>query len=113
MTGLAVLAMAGVGLLAGCANPSYDPMAGTTTTTTVTRDAYGNPVASGTTVRDAYGNPVAANSQEYRDAYGRPMATAPGYGATAYPPVDCRASLLHQDRPGGSDYDPRRGAPSC
>lgn len=26
---------------------------------------------------------------------------------------NCRATFLHQDRPGGSDYDPRLGAPSC
>src|SRR5689334_4924867 len=101
-TALAALALGGAGLLGACADSTYDPMAGTTTTTTVTRDAYGNPIASGTTVRDAYGNPVSASSQEYRDAYGRPVATAPGYGSS-----DCRASFLHQDRPGGSDYNPR------
>jgi hypothetical protein len=135
------LAAAGLGaaLLAGC--ETYDAghvPAGGTSTTTVVRDAYGNPVAGGTTVRDAYGNPVAGGTT-VRDSYGRPIAAAPAYPApppyqsgpvysgSSYPPPayqdpiavgraqspDCRATALHQDRPGGSDYNPYRGAPSC
>jgi hypothetical protein len=82
-------------------------------------------VGSSTVVRDAWGNPVASSN---RGAYAAP----PVYSGSSMPPAsvvrpesqverdrraaqdpDCRATLLHQDRPGGSNYDPRRGAPSC
>ena len=82
--------------LVGCAEyPNGPPRAGTTTTTTVVRDAYGNPIARDTTVRDADGNPVYSGAS-------LPPAAAP-----------CQATPLHQDRPGGSDYNPYRGVPSC
>jgi hypothetical protein len=110
--------IAGLGLLAlaGCADPYANPAASGTTTTSVTRDAYGNPIASSTTVRDAYGNVVAA--QPSGGAYPAPgYPNQPAYGnagavARAQDP-NCRATPLHQDRPGGSDYNPYRGAPSC
>lgn len=113
---IALAAGLGAALLAGCADNydrPYTPTAASATTTTVVRDAYGNPISRETTVRDAYGNPVAASTaagyrDPYRDAYGRPIA--PG---TAVVPRDCEATPLHQDRPGGSDYNPARGAPSC
>jgi hypothetical protein len=114
------LATAGLGVLvlAGCTD-TYARRPATSETTTVVRDANGNPLSTATTVRDANGNVVAtgpsaapgySGSSTYPGAY-------PGYpsGGTypAYPRSGCEPSVLHQDRPGGSDYDPRRGAPSC
>jgi hypothetical protein len=119
----ASLIIAGLGLaaLAGCAEPG--PVATGTSTTSVTRDAYGNPIAANTTVRDAYGNVVSSTpgaAPVYgQSAYGAP---APIYQAPVYPNAPavarvqdprCQPTALHQDRPGGSDYNPYRGAPSC
>jgi hypothetical protein len=95
--------------LAGCAG--QDRTTPTTTTTSVTRDYWGNPVSESTVTRDADGNPIATNSRT------APGAAAPVYSGSGTPPAavvptpgrDCSATLLHQDRPGGSDYDPRRG----
>jgi hypothetical protein len=124
------LMAAGLGLfaLAGCADPYAQPVAGTSTTT-VTRDAYGNPIAARTTVHDAYGNTVssAPGAAPYNNAYPAPGYQAPpgyqtqGYGSSYQDPAaiaraqdpGCRATVLHQDRPGGNDYNPYRGAPSC
>ena len=119
------LMAAGLGLvaLAGCAD-AYDRPVGGTSTTTVTRDAYGNPIASRTTVNDAYGNPVsstAGTAPVYNNGYPAPAYRTEGYGSSYQDPTavaraqrpDCRATILHQDRPGGSDYNPYRGAPSC
>jgi hypothetical protein len=112
-------------LLAGCAyDDPYTPPG--TAATSVTRDYWGNPVASTTVVRDAWGNPVASSSGVA--AYPAP----PVYSGSSVPSAtvvrpesqierdrraandpNCRATLLHQDRPGGSNYDPMRGAPSC
>lgn len=97
-------------VLAGCAEPGRTTAATPTTTTTVTRDYWGNPISQSTTVRDANGNPISTSSQM---APGR----APVYEGSSVPPAvaapaprrDCPATVLHQDRPGGSDYDPRRG----
>jgi hypothetical protein len=115
--GLAALA------LAGCADDRATTAASpTTTTTTVTRDYWGNPVSQSTTVRDAHGNPVASSSSTVA-----PGAPATVYSGSSIPPAtserelalraaqhpECRATFLHQDRPGGSSYDPARGAPSC
>jgi hypothetical protein len=105
------LATAALGLLVliGCtdANSAYRRPA-SSETTTVVRDAYGNPLSSSTTVRDANGNivtnPSAAPVYSGSTAYP---------GAPAYPSRNCEATPLHQDRPGGSDYNPYRGAPSC
>jgi hypothetical protein len=122
----ASLIAAGLGLaaLAGCADPyATTPVATGTSTTTVTRDAYGNPIAANTTVRDAYGN-VVSTAPGAAPIYnqGAYAAPAPGYPAPVYqnaPAVAraqdprCQATPLHQDRPGGSDYNPYRGAPSC
>jgi hypothetical protein len=97
--------------LAGCAGQDRTTAAApTTTTTSVTRDYWGNPVSQSTVTRDAYGNPIATSSQAAPGA-------APVYSGAGTPPEaavpapgrDCSATLLHQDRPGGSDYDPRRG----
>jgi hypothetical protein len=131
LAGLAAVA------LAGCANEYAHPTTAatpTTTTTTVTRDYWGNPVAQSTTVRDAYGNPVASSSTAYPGGAPVYPGTAPVYSGSSVPPAtvypapamterdlairaaqlpECRATLLHQDRPGGSNYDPARGAPSC
>jgi hypothetical protein len=118
-------------LLAGCAyDEPYTPQG--TTATSVTRDYWGNPVGSTTVVRDAWGNPVAARSSGGYAAPGTVYSSPPVYSGSSMPPAtvvrpetqverdrraaqdpDCRATLLHQDRPGGSNYDPRRGAPSC
>lgn len=123
-----ILAVAGcaAALLAGCAyDDPYTPTG--SATSTVSRDYWGNPVARSTTT-DAYGRPLASSGQVY--AAPAPVYGAPVYSGSSLPPaarpeaqierdrrvandVDCRANLLHQDRPGGSDYDPRRGAPSC
>jgi hypothetical protein len=81
--------------LAACADDGRIAATPTTTTTT-TRDYWGNPVSQTTTARDAYGNPVYSGSST------APAAVAPGTR-------DCRATWLHQDRPGGSDYVPGRG----
>jgi len=123
--------LAGLGLLAlaGCADPNASPAARTTTTTSVTRDGYGNPIGSSTVVRDAYGNVVSAapGSPGYV-APGAPGYVAPAYGSSAsaygqpvYPngavaaaqDPRCQPTMLHQDRQGGNDYNPYRGAPSC
>jgi len=96
--------------LAGCAEPGGTGATPTTTTTSVTRDYWGNPVAESTVTRDAYGNPIATSSRTAPN-------TAPAYSGSSMPPAavvpgprrDCTATLLHQDRPGGNDYDPRRG----
>jgi len=123
-------------LLAGCVEDPYTPPG--TTATTVTRDYWGNPVASTTVTRDAYGNPIATNSAGVA-TYPAPIYNTPPvynappvYSGSSMPPStvvrpetqierdrraandpNCRPSLLHQDRPGGSDYNPLRGAPSC
>jgi hypothetical protein len=97
-------------LLAGCAEPGRTTGPTPTTTTTVTRDYWGNPISQSTVVRDANGNPVSTSSQ-------LAPGQAPVYSGSSMPPAvvapapsrDCRATPLHQDRPGGSDYDPRRG----
>jgi len=120
--------LAGLGLLAlaGCADPYASPAASGTTTTSVTRDAYGNPVGASTVTRDAYGNVVSAtpgtagyvapgygsSAPVYGSGYGQPVYPNGGNVAAAQDPR-CRSTALHQDRPGGSDYNPYRGAPSC
>ena len=94
--------------LVGCADQGRTTP--TTTTTSVTRDYWGNPVSESTVTRDANGNPIATSSRTAPGA-------APVYSGSSTPPAavvpaprrDCTATLLHQDRPGGSDYDPRRG----
>ncbi|HEX7966736.1 MAG TPA: hypothetical protein VF502_00850 [Stellaceae bacterium] len=55
--------------------------------------------ASGTTA----GTAVAPAPAYAAPGYGQPGYAAPGAGTTMAPPVQC-ADVLHQDRPGGSDY---------
>jgi hypothetical protein len=118
--GLAAIALGGCADDRGFGSSADGP---TTTTSTVTRDYWGNPVSQTTTVRDAEGNPITTTR---RGAPGQPV-----YSGSSTPPdavrgeterqralraarhPECRATLLHQDRPGGSNYDPARGAPSC
>jgi hypothetical protein len=71
---------AGLGLaaLAGCAAP-YAP-GPTTTTTTVVRDANGNPIAAGTTTRDSYGNAITSTPLgTYQSGPSYPAYPAPLY----------------------------------
>lgn len=71
---------AGLGLaaLAGCAAP-YAP-GPTTTTTTVVRDANGNPIATGTTTRDSYGNAITSTpSGTYQSGPSYPAYPAQPY----------------------------------
>jgi hypothetical protein len=71
-------AAAGLGLLglAGCVVPPYGtaayPVPATTTTTTVVRDAYGNPISTTQASRDANGNPIAARAAA-------PLVYVPGH----------------------------------
>jgi hypothetical protein len=81
---------AGLGLLAGCidADPyrssAYRP-GPTTTTTTVVRDAYGNPLSTAETVRDVNGNAVNSTSVGV-------YQNVPGYyqNVPVYPPQSYR-----------------------
>jgi hypothetical protein len=50
----------GIAAIAGCANPGP-----TTTTTTVTRDSAGNPIAGGSVTRDANGNVISSSPGVY------------------------------------------------
>jgi len=113
------LATAGLGVLvlAGCTD-TYARRPATSETTTVVRDANGNPLSTATTVRDANGNVVAASPSTVPPGYSGSSSYPGAYptypsGSTypAYPSRGCPPSVLHQDRPGGSDYDPSRGAP--
>jgi hypothetical protein len=83
---------AGFGLvgLAGCVGAdtyptnAYRPGPTTTTTTTVVRDGYGNPISTAEAVRDANGNPVSATAPgtyQYAPGY---YQNAPGYPPPSY-----------------------------
>ncbi len=70
------------------------PGTGVTGTAVAPVPAYG---ASG------YAQPGYPQAGYAQPGYAQPGYAAPGSGATVAPPVQC-ADLLHQDRPGGSDY---------
>lgn len=50
-----------------------------------------------------YAQPGYAQPGYAQPGYGQPGYAPPGAGTTMAPPVQC-ADVLHQDRPGGSDY---------
>ncbi len=119
-------ALAVVGLLSACAgyDQTYSGSTGYTST------------YAGTTARPAYGSsPTYLPPNNYAATGGYYPSLGyvpPGYQAVVRTPggevitesqlerdraaaLDprCRATPLHQDRPGGYAYDPWRGAPSC
>ena len=83
---------AGLGLvgLSGCmdAGPypatSYNP-GPTTTTTTVVRDAYGNPLSTTQAARDANGNPMASSLAGTYPGTPGYYQNVPGYPPQPYP----------------------------
>ena len=76
--------------LSGCidAGPypatSYNP-GPTTTTTSVVRDAYGNPLSTTQTVRDANGNPVGSSLAGTYPGMPGYYQNVPGYSPQPYP----------------------------
>jgi hypothetical protein len=64
----------GIFIVSGCADPGP-----TTTTTTVTRDSAGNPIAGGSVTRDANGNIISSSPGAYQTAPVPPAYPSPPY----------------------------------